>query len=71
MREILYSPWQTMGLPFALKLIGQLHQLVQSSPLPDPGDLGRCPSIQSHVTRTYRDVWDRPNAVVGVIRGVA
>ena len=35
--------------PFALTPIGQLHQ---SPPSPVPGDLGRCPSHQSHATRT-------------------
>jgi len=49
MRKLLYSPWQTLRVPFALTPIGQLHQ---SLPSPVPGDLGRCPSHQSHVTRT-------------------
>ena len=39
MRKLLYSPWQTLGVPFALTPIGQLHQ---SPPSPVPGDLGRC-----------------------------
>jgi len=42
-----YSRWQTLGVPSALTPIGQLHQ---SPPSPVPGDLGRCPSHQSHVT---------------------
>ena len=49
MRKLLYSPWQTLSIPFALTPIGQLHQ---SPPSPVPGDLGRCPSHQSHATRT-------------------
>ena len=50
------SRWQTLGVPSALTPIGQLHQ---SPPSPVPGDLGRCPSHQSHITpsRTQRDVW--------------
>jgi len=44
-----HSRWQPMGVPSALTPIGQLHQ---SAPSPVPGDLGRCPSHQSHVTRT-------------------
>jgi len=46
-----HSRWQTwtLGVPSALTPIGQLHQ---SPPLPVPGDLGRCPSHQSHVART-------------------
>jgi len=39
----------TLRVPFALTQIGQLHH---SPPWPVPGDLGRCPSHQSHVTRT-------------------
>ena len=34
MRKLLYSPWQTLGIPFALPPIGQPHQ---SPPLPVPG----------------------------------
>ena len=47
MRKLLDSPWQTLSIPFALTPIGQLHQ---SPPSPVPGDLGRCPSHQSHAT---------------------
>jgi len=38
MRKLLYSPWQTLGVPFALTPIGQLHQ---SPPSPVPGDRAR------------------------------
>jgi len=48
MQKLLFSPWQTLGVPFALTPIGQLHQ---SPPSPVPGDLRRYPSDQSHVTR--------------------
>ena len=34
MRKLLYSPWQTLGVPSALTPIGQLHQ---SPPSPVPG----------------------------------
>ena len=44
-----HSRWQTLGVPFALTPIGQLHQ---SQPSPVPGNLGRCHSHQSQVTRT-------------------
>ena len=47
--EVTLFTVQTLGVPFALTPIGQLHQ---SPPSPVPGDLGRCPSHQSHVTRT-------------------
>jgi len=52
-----HSRWQTLGVPSALTLIGQLHQ---SPPSPVPRDLGRCPSHQSHVTRAQRDIWTGP-----------
>ena len=48
-RKLLDSPWQTLSISFASTPIGQLHQ---SPPSPVPGDLGRCPSHQSHATRT-------------------
>ena len=41
MRKLLYSPWQTLGVPFALTPNDQLHQC---PPSPVLGDLGRCPS---------------------------
>jgi len=47
------KPWQPLGILFAITPINQLHQ---SPPSPIPGDLGRCPSHQSHVlerTDTY------------------
>jgi len=44
-----HSRWQTLGNPFALTSIGQLHQ---SPPSPVPGDLGTCPDHQSYGTRT-------------------
>jgi len=37
-RGLLYSPWQPLGIPFALTPIGQLHQ---SPPSPIPGDRAR------------------------------
>ena len=40
------KPWQPLEIPSAITPIGQLHQ---SPPSPIPGDLGRCPSHQSHV----------------------
>ena len=46
-----HSRWQTLGVPSALTPIGQLHQS-PPSPVPGPGDLGRCPSHQSYETRT-------------------
>ena len=33
MRKLLYSPWQTLSIPFALTTVGQLHQ---SPPSPVP-----------------------------------
>ena len=47
------KPWQSLGIPFAIKPIGQLHQ---SPPSPIPGDLGRGPSHQSHVLE-HRDTY--------------
>jgi len=38
MRKLLYSPWQTLKVPFAITSIGQLHQ---SPPSPVPGDRAR------------------------------
>ena len=49
MKKLLYSTWKTLSITFALTPIGQLHQSPHS---PVPGDLGRCPSPQSHLTRT-------------------
>ena len=45
--------WQPLGILSAITPIGQLHQ---SSPSPIPGDLGRCPSHQSHVLE-HRDTY--------------
>jgi len=47
------KPWQPLGIPFAITSIGQLHQ---SPPSPIPGDLGKCPSHQSHVLE-HRDTY--------------
>ena len=47
------KPWQPLGIPFAITPIGRLHQ---SPPSPIPGDLGRCPSHQSHVLE-HRDTY--------------
>ena len=52
-RGLLYSPWQPLGILFAITPIGQLHQ---SLPSPIPGDLGRGPSHQSHVLE-HRDTY--------------
>ena len=57
----------TLGIPFIITPIGQLHQ---SPPLPIPGDLGRGPSHQSTCSNIETRV-DRPKSVVRVIRGVA
>ena len=40
MRKLLDSPWQTLSIPSALTLIGQLHQ---SPPSPLQVDLGNVP----------------------------
>ena len=53
------------GNSLRLTPIGQLHQ---SLPSPIPGDLERCPSHQSHVTRTWRDVWTGPHPLWGSSR---
>ena len=47
------KPWQPLGIPFAITLIGQLHE---SPPSPIPGDLGRCDSHQSPVLE-HRDTY--------------
>ena len=49
----LNKPWQPLGILSAITPIGQLHQ---SPPSPIPGDLGRCPSHQSHVLE-HRDTY--------------
>jgi len=48
MWKLLYSPWQTLGVPSALTPIGQLHQSPTS---PVPGDLGRCPALPGRLGR--------------------
>jgi len=52
-RGLLYSPWQTLGIPSA---ISPLSQLYQSMPSLIRGDLGRVPSRQSHVLE-HRDTY--------------
>jgi len=43
-RGLLYSPWQPLGIPSAITLLGQLYK---SPPSPIPGDIGRGPSQKS------------------------
>jgi len=51
----LTTHWQTLGIPFAITPLGQLHQ---SPPTPIQGDQGRDPSHQSHVTvLEHRDTY--------------
>jgi len=45
--EVTLFTLQILSIPFASTPIGQFHQ---SPPSPVPGDLGRCPSHQSHAT---------------------
>ena len=47
--EVTLLTLANMSIPSALTPIGQLHQ---SPPSPIPGDLGTCPSHQSHATPT-------------------
>jgi len=47
------TPWQTLGIPFAITPLGQLHQ---SPPSPIPRDLGRGPSHQANVLE-HRDTY--------------
>ena len=60
------TPWNSLRfLPIGP---GELNK---SPPTPVLGDLGRCPSHQSHLTRTNTKTrMDRPKSIVGVIRGV-
>jgi len=61
------KPWQSLRIPSAITLIGQLHQ---SPPSPIPGDLGRGPSHQSTCSNIETRM-DSPKSVLRVIRGVA
>jgi len=56
-REIIYTRWQPLGIPFAIAPLGQLYQ---SPPSPIPGGLGRGLSYQSHVLE-HRDTGARDN----------
>jgi len=69
MRKLLYSPWQALGVPFALTPIGQLHESPPSGAHSGgPRKMSQSPvSRNSNIERRM----DRPKAVVGVIRGVA
>jgi len=64
-RGLLYSSWQTLGIPSAIKPIGQLPQF---PPSPIPGDLGRGPSHQSTCSNIETRM-DRTKYVVRVITG--
>ena len=54
-RELLHTPWQPLGIPFAITPLSYLYQSLPS-PIPEVCDLGRCINHHSHVLE-YRDTY--------------